>query len=111
MQDFFWNTNDTDFSSGVFAGTQYFFFDVLLRFVDNFFDTTRVNTAIFHEHFNSLAGDFAAVCARPDPAQVTRFQNMLLKRGMGRLELSAEIRHESQLAVTFTGRYVAQLVK
>ncbi|MBN9388833.1 MAG: thioesterase domain-containing protein [Chloroflexi bacterium] len=58
-----------------------------------------------------VAGDFVAVCSKPDPAQVRRFQNMLLKKGLGRLELTAEIRSNSQPAVTFQGRYVAHLVK
>ena len=55
-------------------------------------------------------GDFVAVCSKPDPAQVNRFKNMLLKKGMGRLELEAEIRSGNQPAVTFRGRYVAHLV-
>jgi thioesterase domain-containing protein len=58
-----------------------------------------------------VAADFVAVCPKPDPAQINRFQNMLLKRGLGRLELTAEIRTGGQPAVTFQGRYVAQLVK
>ncbi len=58
-----------------------------------------------------VAADFAAVCARPESAQVSRFKKMLLKRGLARLELRAEIREGGQPAVTFRGRYVAQLVK
>jgi thioesterase domain-containing protein len=58
-----------------------------------------------------VAADFVAVCPKPDPSQINRFQNMLLKRGLGRLELTAEIRSGGQPAVTFQGRYVAQLVK
>ena len=58
-----------------------------------------------------VESDFVAVCSKPDPAQVSRFQNMLLKRGLGRLDLTAEIRTGGHPAVTFQGRYVAQLIK
>lgn len=58
-----------------------------------------------------VATDFVAVCPKPDSTQINRFQNMLVKRGLGRLELTAEILTGSQSAVTFRGRYVAQLIK
>lgn len=58
-----------------------------------------------------VAADFVAACRKPDPAQVRRFETMLLKKGKARLELSAEIRNGDQPAVTFQGRYVVHLVK
>ena len=58
-----------------------------------------------------VATGFTAECRLPDPAQVRRFTTMLLKKGKARLELSAEIRTGSDLAVSFQGRYVAHLVK
>jgi thioesterase domain-containing protein len=54
--------------------------------------------------------DFVACCRKPDAAQLTRFTNMLKRKGKARLELEAEIREEEQLAVAFKGRYVAQVV-
>ncbi|MDB5082176.1 MAG: thioesterase [Chloroflexi bacterium] len=58
-----------------------------------------------------VAGDFVACCRKPDPAQLERFQAMLVKKGRARLELGAEIRVGSRAAVTFQGRYVAHLVR
>lgn len=62
-------------------------------------------------YLRPVANDFVAVCPRPDAAQVIRFKTMLLKKGLGRLELTAEIRQDAQPAVTFRGRYVAQLIR
>lgn len=62
-------------------------------------------------YLRPVAADFIAGCRKPDPAQLKRFETMLLKKGKARLELQAEIRVGTQPAVTFQGRYVAHLVK
>ena len=46
-----------------------------------------------------------AFCPMPAPDAVDRLQRMLLRRGMGRWELSAQIRAAGELAVAFTGKY------
>ena len=38
MEEFFWNANNTNFASGIFAGTNDLFFDFALCFGDGFFD-------------------------------------------------------------------------
>ena len=46
-----------------------------------------------------------AFCPMPSRHVIARLQEMLLRRGMGRWELSAHIRAGDDLAVTFTGSY------
>ena len=60
MQNFFWNTDDADFTGGIFTGAHDIFFNILLSFFNDFFNASWVNTTIFHEHFESLTGNFAA---------------------------------------------------
>jgi thioesterase domain-containing protein len=53
-----------------------------------------------------VQSNFRASCNRPSPAQVTRMENMFRKHHRARIELQAEIHDGSELAVSFTGRYV-----
>ncbi len=46
-----------------------------------------------------------AFCPMPPPDAVSKLQRMLLRRGVGRWELSAHIRAGDELAVAFTGKY------
>ena len=62
-------------------------------------------------YLRPVAADFAAASRKPDPAQLRRFETMLVKKGKARLELNAEIFSGGGPAVTFQGRYVAHLVK
>jgi thioesterase domain-containing protein len=52
--------------------------------------------------------DFAAACRLPGPTEIERCLLMLRKKGRARMELAAEIREAGELAVAFSGRYVAQ---
>lgn len=51
-----------------------------------------------------------AYCPMPAPDAVARLRRMLLRRGMGRWELSAHIRAGDELAVAFTGTYAVTTV-
>ena len=51
-QHFFWNAGNTDFAGSVFTGTNDFFFDLLFGLCNDFFNAARVNTVVFHEHFD-----------------------------------------------------------
>ena len=59
-------------------------------------------------YLRPVAHDFAAVCVLPARAEIERCLLMLRKKGRARLELAAEIREAGELAVAFSGRYVAQ---
>src|SRR5581483_4302368 len=45
---------------GVLAGPHDILLDILLGLGDDFFDSARVNTTVFHQHFHGLAGNLAA---------------------------------------------------
>ena len=51
-----------------------------------------------------------AFCPMPSRDAVAKLQAMLLRRGMGRWELSAQIRAGDELAVAFTGSYAVNTV-
>ncbi|HEV2583448.1 MAG TPA: thioesterase domain-containing protein [Ktedonobacteraceae bacterium] len=56
-----------------------------------------------------ITHDFTASCQKPDEAQVAQFTRMLREKGRARLELQAEIHENDAVAMSFHGRYVAQL--
>lgn len=58
-------------------------------------------------YLHPVTRDFTAGCALPEAAAVDRFVTTFRRRGLARLELRAEIHEAGQLAVEFTGRYVA----
>lgn len=59
-------------------------------------------------YLRPVARDFAAECRLPAPAEIERCMLMLRRKGRARLEFAAEIREAGELAVAFSGRYVAQ---
>jgi thioesterase domain-containing protein len=54
-----------------------------------------------------VTSDFSACCRKPEGVQIEKMVQTLQKKGKARLELSATIFQDQQLAVSFTGRYVA----
>jgi thioesterase domain-containing protein len=54
-----------------------------------------------------VTGDFSATCRCPDPITLSRFMNMLSRKGIARIELCADIYQGDKLALSFKGRYVA----
>jgi thioesterase domain-containing protein len=60
-------------------------------------------------YLRPVTRDFTACCAAPELEQSARFLETLCRRGRARIELTAEIAEDGQPAVTFTGRYAAQL--
>jgi thioesterase domain-containing protein len=59
------------------------------------------------EYLLPVTNDFTATCPCPDEAALKRFMAMLTRKGIARIELSAEIYNGGKLAVRFKGRYVA----
>lgn len=59
-------------------------------------------------YLRPVTRDFTARCALPPEAEVTRFLQMMRRRGRGRLELRVEIVEDGRTAVEFTGRYVVE---
>src|SRR5258707_13962920 len=57
-------------------------------------------------YLRPVSDDFTAFCPRPAPAEIAKMVAALRKHGRARLELQAEIRNPSGVAVLFTGRYV-----
>lgn len=55
-----------------------------------------------------VTSDFSARCRKPEAIQIEKLVRTLQKKGRARLELSASIFQNQQLAVSFKGRYVAQ---
>ena len=53
--------------------------------------------------------DFSASCQKPDDESIAQFAHMLRQRGKARLELLAEICENDTVAMSFQGRYVAQM--
>ena len=51
--------------------------------------------------------DMIATCSKPSPARLEQFLATLRRKGIARLELQTQIRGDGQLAVEFSGRYVA----
>ena len=51
-----------------------------------------------------------AFCPMPPDHAIAKMQRMLLRRGMGRWELSAHVRVGDELAVAFTGSYAVNTV-
>lgn len=61
-------------------------------------------------YLRPVGQDFAATCHAPPARQIERFLTALRQRGRARLPLTIEIiTGDGQIAVTFTGRYVAFL--
>lgn len=59
-----------------------------------------------------VSDDFVATCRAPSDEQVERFFTVLRQRGKARLALTIDIRtSEGDLAVAFTGSYVAFLTE
>jgi thioesterase domain-containing protein len=57
-------------------------------------------------YLRPVSNDFVAACYRPEQEQIARFTTGLKKKGIARLELSANIYTNDTVAVTFKGRYV-----
>lgn len=53
-----------------------------------------------------VKSDFSAVCHKPQPAQITKLEQMLTRKGKARIELHAEIYYDHTVALSFSGRYV-----
>lgn len=60
-------------------------------------------------YLRPVSGDFTAFCQKPAPDEIAKVSEALRKRGRARIELRVEIRNASEVAVTFTGRYVMML--
>lgn len=61
-------------------------------------------------YLRPVGQDFVATCHLPPARQIERFLTALRERGRARLPLSVEILSvDGQIAVSFTGRYVAFL--
>lgn len=60
------------------------------------------------EYVGPVLGDFTAFCPGPPAGTWERFVRTLERRGMARVELTAEVRDsDGTLGATFTGEYVA----
>ncbi len=57
-------------------------------------------------YLRPVSEDFTAFCPKPSPAEITKIVESLRKRGRARIGLHVEIRNATDLAVSFTGRYV-----
>jgi thioesterase domain-containing protein len=57
-----------------------------------------------------VTADFTARCAAPGRDDEERFLGALRRSGRGRVRLSVEIRDAAGVAVSFTGRFVAETV-
>lgn len=76
-------------------------------------DTAQLNAVVMIQdstisYRRPITGDFEARCCLPDEADVARFLATLRRRGRARLELHAEVSQAGGLAVSFSGRYVAE---
>ena len=49
-----WNTDNTNFTSGIFSSTNNFFFNFTFSFSYCFLNTGWINTTIFHETLESI---------------------------------------------------------
>ena len=63
------------------------------------------------QYLRPVTQDFVARCCQPEAGDLARFLTMLRRKGRARLELQAEIREAGARAVSFSGRYVAQLTQ
>jgi thioesterase domain-containing protein len=54
-----------------------------------------------------VAGDFAAICVRPDEAQWDRFLAMIERRGRGRITMTAHLVYRTRTVASFEGDFVA----
>ena len=59
------------------------------------------------EYLHPVTTDFTATCTRPDPATWNRFLATLIRRGKARVELTASIHQDGNLAVRFSGTFAA----
>lgn len=57
-------------------------------------------------YLRPVSNDFVAACYKPEQEQIARFTTGLKKKGIARLELSANIYANDTVAVAFKGRYV-----
>lgn len=51
--------------------------------------------------------NFMVVCELQDAVLLEKFKNMLIRKGKARIELSAQIKQNGQLAVAYDGVFVA----
>jgi thioesterase domain-containing protein len=65
------------------------------------------DSQIHYRH--AVQHDFLVISSLPEPENLQRFFQILRNKGMARLKLSASIREGDEVAVTFSGRYVAIL--
>lgn len=82
---------------------------LVLKELDVVGDIVIQNSSI--DYLRPVTGDFAAICYRPEQADIDRMERSLKKRGKARIELSAEIYQEGVIVVEFKGRYVIHLSK
>ncbi len=77
---------------------------LVLKELDVVGDIVIQNSSI--DYLRPVIGDFAAICYRPEQADIDRMEQSLKKKGKARIELSAEIYQEDVVVVEFKGRYV-----
>lgn len=58
-------------------------------------------------YLRPVSGDFFATCKGPDEESWGKFFKVFLKKGKGRLQLSAEIIYDNQVCVTYSGTFAA----
>jgi thioesterase domain-containing protein len=63
------------------------------------------------QYLRPVTRDFVARSCLPEANDVTRFLTLLRRRGLARLELQAEIHEAGVCAVSFSGRYVVQMIR
>lgn len=55
----------------------------------------------------AVKGELRAICRAPEPAELAAFRRDFGRKGKARLRLSATIEHNAEVAVSFTGVFVA----
>jgi len=60
-------------------------------------------------YLSPVRADFTATCHKPSEARLAAFEEMLRRRGKGRLELYVQIGDANTVAMDFTGRYVVHV--
>lgn len=62
-------------------------------------------------YLRPVAGDFHATCGPPHESALTRLLESVRRRGLGRIALETVVADARGEAVTFSGRYVVQVVR
>jgi thioesterase domain-containing protein len=63
------------------------------------------------QYLRPVTQELVARCCQPEAGDLARFLAMLRRKGRARLELQAQVREAGVCAVSFSGRYVAQLTR